>query len=352
MAGYSPLLAEAVSSLPPKYDFVSDGLSSEERGVLDAADSRLFSNPSFLESRWGPDNWPSELKLASFQAVPLLMKEIDIRKKSDGKHVVRWEVDSLDRILDDSGVYPDMCVHCYGKTGYDTYEGISENYDIIIDEGHVHREMLKHFAYFAKAGGEGILVRSFMENDADDFEMLYKRKIGKYFPNPIGVGSFAYENVSFMSQIELPDGKRVTYPTTVFDMVGDAKTEREAVERIYDYMRKKLTHFTGDDDDFADIYRPYTTTPYAPQLGWIVHVGEAGSPSACAVITGALRAVGLKAEQFQTPRNIRRAGSVEVDGQTYFYNGNVFLGRESATADLCNFFQTLDEVENRTYCER
>ena len=40
-------------------DFVRDGLNAEEKNVLDWADSRLFSNPAFLASKWGPDKWPS-----------------------------------------------------------------------------------------------------------------------------------------------------------------------------------------------------------------------------------------------------------------------------------------------------
>ena len=35
---------------------------------------------------------------------------------------------------------------------------------------HLHGETLKTFAYLAKADGKGILVRSFMENEAGDFE--------------------------------------------------------------------------------------------------------------------------------------------------------------------------------------
>ena len=101
LAGYSPLMIEAVSSYPAKFDFVSDGLTSQEKNVLDWADSRLFSNESFLESKYSPNNWPSDVKLASVQAIPLLMNAIDIQKKSDGKHVINWEVDSLDRILDE-----------------------------------------------------------------------------------------------------------------------------------------------------------------------------------------------------------------------------------------------------------
>ena len=92
LAGYSPLMIEAVSSYPAKFDFVSDGLTSQEKNVLDWADSRLFSNESFLESKYSPNNWPSDVKLASVQAIPLLMNAIDIQKKSDGKHVINWEV--------------------------------------------------------------------------------------------------------------------------------------------------------------------------------------------------------------------------------------------------------------------
>ena len=101
LAGYPPLLVEAVSSYPARFDFVSDGLSSSERKILDVADSRLFSNPNFLQSKYSPDNWPSDVKKASVQAIPLLMQEINIQKKSNGKHVITWPVVSLDRILDD-----------------------------------------------------------------------------------------------------------------------------------------------------------------------------------------------------------------------------------------------------------
>ena len=69
-----------------------------------------------------------------------------------------------------------MCVSCYGKTGYSTIkETVEHHYPIVSDRRHVHREMLKTFAYFASADGEGILVRGFMENEAGDFDLLYLR---------------------------------------------------------------------------------------------------------------------------------------------------------------------------------
>ena len=157
-------------------DFVRDGLNAEEKNVLDWADSRLFSNPAFLASKWGPDKWSSEVKTASVQAIPMLMLEIDIEKRSDGKHVITWGVDSLDRVLDDLGIYEGVCVSCYGKDNYASVDEVRKNqYPIVNDQKHVHREMLKTFAYFAEADGEGILMRSLMENDADDLEMLYRR---------------------------------------------------------------------------------------------------------------------------------------------------------------------------------
>ena len=350
--------------MPPQYDFVSDGLSTEERDILDWADSRLFSNENFLKSQWGPENWPvsghgqgypeskftpkeplsgEELQVASVQALVLMMMEIDIGKRSNGHHVIGWKLDSLDRVLDGLKVYPGLCVHCYGKTGYDIREGVRENYGPLIWEvGHGHREMLKAFGYYAKADGEGILVRSFMDNSADDMELLHKR--GRW-NSPIAVGSFNYENISFMSQIRLPDGTLQSYPTLAFSIVGNVDSERQVVERIYDYMRKNLVHFTGDLDVFRDIYEPYTNTPYAPELGWILYVGEAGSPSSSAVITGAFRAVGLKAEQFRSPRKKRRAGSVEADGIIYYYDGNNFLGSGSLTAPLCIYLSGRDNLE-------
>ena len=62
------------------------------------------------------------MKLASVQAVPLLMLAIDIQKRDDGKHVISWELDGLDRILDELGVYEGVCVTCYGKSDYRTRE--------------------------------------------------------------------------------------------------------------------------------------------------------------------------------------------------------------------------------------
>ena len=115
------------------------------------------------------------MKLASAQAVPLLMLAIDIQKESDGKHVINWEVDSLDRILDELGVYEGVCTSCYGKS-FDARDEVSDDYYRITDDpGHAHREMLKTFAYLASADGEGILIRGFMGNDADDLELLYNR---------------------------------------------------------------------------------------------------------------------------------------------------------------------------------
>ena len=373
LAGYSPLLAQAASNLPAKYDFVSDGISSEERQILDWADSRLFSNPAFLESEFSPDSWPlalrnyveearrqaisspgdpaadHEFRVASAQAVVLMMQAIKIEKKSNGKHIVSWGIDSLDRILDDIGIYEGMCVHCYGKTGYDTRDGVNENYlALIVTAEHMHREKLKTLAYLAKADGEGILIRSFMENNPEDIDLLHKRSLNKRTFTALGTGSFAYENVSFMSQIRLPEGRLVSYPTMAFEMVGDAGTEREAVERVFDNVRKKLTHFTGDLDDFANHYRPYTVTPYSPELGWILYVGEAGSPSSSALLTGAFRAIGLKAEQFKSPNRFN-AGSVEADGETYYYNGNDILGRVPPSLPMCVLLRTLNQVDDNRY---
>ena len=359
LAGYSPLLAEAASDLPAQYDFVGDGLSGSEKEVMDWADSRLFSNESFLESRWGPDNWPSDVWTASVQAIPLLMLEIDIQKKANGKHVINWEVDSLDRVLDGLGIYEGVCVHCYGKTGYDTRARVNTSYaSIVYNQQHIHREMLKTFAYYAKADGEGMLVRSLMENVSDDFDMLYKRDLG---PGNVHQGSrynrnrtltaFGWRNLSFMSQVELPGGVVKSFPTMVYEIIGDSEGEREAAERWFGHINRELIHFTGDGDDFANLFRPYSQTPYTPEPGYILIVGEAGSPSSTGLTVSAFRMLGLKAEQFLSPGNGYRTGGVEIGGEWYYHDGNTPLGTLGGTKDkpMCLFLAPLDVVENRTW---
>ena len=352
LARYSPLLVEAVSSYPSGLDFVGDGLSPHEQDILDWADGRIFSNPNFLASKYGPDNWPSDVKLASVQAVPLLMLAIDIQKESDGKHVINWEVDSLDRILDDLGIYEGVCTSCYGKN-YDTPEKVVYDYDPILrDSRHVHREMLKTFAYLAKTDGEGVLIRGFMENAADDLELLYNRdaeaarRVGSATDT-----AFGWRNLSFMSQVKLPDGILKSFPTQVYEIVGDAGNEREAAERWFDNFNAVMSHFTGGVEDFADIYRPYSQTPYTPEPGYVLSVGLAGSPSSTGTTVSALRSLGLKAEQFLSPEKGRRTGAVEIDGILCYHNGNWPL--TAVDLPLKFFFSNLATVEDATrdeYC--
>ena len=348
LAGYSPLLVEAVSSYPSGLDFVSDGLSPHEQDILDWADGRLFTNPNFLASKYGPNNWPSDVKLASVQAVPLLMLAIDIAKEPDGKHVINWERDSLDRILDELGIYEGVCTSCYGKN-YDTPEKVVYDYDPILrDSRHVHREMLKTFAYLAKADGEGVMIRGFMENDADDFELLYNRdpeaarRVGSATDT-----AFGWRNLSFMSQVKLPDGTYKSFPTMVYEIVGDAGNQREAAERWFDNFNAVISHFVGGVEDFADIYRPYSQTPYTPEPGYLLIVKEAGSPSSTGTTVSALRSLGLKAEQFLSPENGYRTGGVEIDGEWYYHDGNMPLGNRDHP--MCIFFAPLEVVENRDF---
>ena len=352
LAGYSTLFASVLSTLPAQYDFVSDGLSAGEKEVLDWADSRLFSNENFLESRWGPDNWPSDVWTASVQAIPLLMLEIDIQKKSNGKHVINWEVDSLDRLLDGLGIYEGVCVHCYGKTGYDTVERVNTSYySIVYNQQHIHREMLKTFAYYAKADAEGILVRSLMENGPDDFEMLYRRDIGPdihqgiRYNRSIFASSFGFNNLTFMSQVELPGGTVKSFPTMVYEIVGDAEGERVAAETWFGHINKELVHFTGDHEDFADLFWPYTRTPYTPEPGYILIVGEGGSPSSTGLTVSTFRLLGIKAEQFLSPEKGYRTGAVEIEGEWYYHDGNSPLNRTELP--MCAFFRSLYEIETR-----
>ena len=189
------------------------------------------------------------------------------------------------------------------KANYSTVrETVDNHYPIVSDPHHVHREMLKTFAYFAKADGGGILIRDFMANDADDFELLYKRDSdAAYNVGSITDTEFGWRNLSFVSQVKLPDGSLKSFPTQVYEIVGDAGSEREAAERWFGHLNEVMTHFTGDHESFANLYRPYSQTPYTPEPGYLLIVREAGSPSSTGLTTSAFRSLGLKAEQFFSP---------------------------------------------------
>ena len=353
LADYSPLLIQAISDYN-RADFVSGSLTSEEKKILDWADSRIFSNPEFLASKYSPNNWPSQVKNDSVRAFLELMKEIDVEKKSNGKHVINWGVDSLDRILDDLDVYKDMCTSCYGKS-YNTAEEAHSTYEAIVNDlGHVHREMLKTFAYFAKTDGEGILIRNFMQNDADDFEMLYKRDPspmahkGQIYSKILTHTAFGWRNQSFMSLHKKSDDTFESFPTMVYGIAGDAKDAREAVERWFDYLNKNMTHFPGDHENFADIFRSKSRTPYTPESGYPILLRQAGSPSSTGYTTSASRLFGLKAEQFLSPNYGYRVGSIELDKNPEIYEGNS-LGLDPYTENMpaCALLRpTLDHVEN------
>ena len=151
-----------------------------------------------------------------------------------------------------------------------------------------------------------------------------------------------------MSQVKLPDGSVKSFPTMVYEIVGGAGSEREAVERWIRYLlpNENLTHFTGDREDFANLYRPHSQTPYTPEPGYLLIVREAGSPSSTGLTTSAFRSLGLKAEQFFSPEEGVRTGSVQIDGKSYYYDGNDFWHPATRDLPVCKILRPLEQVEN------
>ena len=123
--------------------------------------------------------------------------------------------------------------------------------------------------------------------------------------------------------------------------------EREAAEQWFGHLNEVMTHYTGDYEDFANLYRDYSQTPYTPESGYPLIVKEAGSHSSTGLTTSAFRSAGLKAEQFLSPEKGRRTGGVEIDGEWYYHNGNASLS--PAVLPMCYFLATLEQVDNHDY---
>ena len=150
------------------------------------------------------------------------------------------------------------------------------------DPQHVHREMLKTLCLLLQRRTvREYLIRGFMENDADDFELLYNRdseaaRIIGSFTNT----AFGSRNLSFMSQVKLPDGTlQELSDAGVRDCWRRGKREGggravvRQLQRSYESLRWRYV------EEFADIYRKYSQTPYTPEPGYVLSVGLAGSPS-------------------------------------------------------------------------
>ena len=137
--------------------------------------------------------------------------------------------------------------------------------------------------------------------------------------------------------------------TKVYETIGGAKTPREAAELWFGHLNKNMTHFVGDGENFADLFRPYSQTPYTPEPGYLLLVGEAGSPSSTGLTVSALRLMGLKAYHFLSPEKGRRAGAVEIDGEWYYHDGNMPL--TNVDLPMCVFLAPLTAVENHEYDE-
>ena len=347
LADYSPLIIDAHSAYSQTSVFFRDGITAKTKNILDWADSRLFSNENFQQSKYGTANWPSDVRMASVIAILEMMETIEIDNKNDGKHSIRWGKHSLDKVMDDLGIYEGIWIGVHGKDAYDSPQRFIKNYfPIVKSPRHVHREMLKTFAYLAKADGQGILIGSFMENSPQDLTLLYQRD-----PNTAGksveITSFGWRQLSFMSQIELPDGSFKSFPEQVYDIVGGAKSERETVDSLFEYLLpvENLVHFTGGVENFADHYRGVSNTPYTPEPGYVLLVGQASSPASTGLVTSELRSLGIRAEQFLSPEKGRRTGAVNIEGEWKYYNGNDLLGVFTSGFAPCQVLRTLEQVE-------
>ena len=113
-----------------------------------------------------------------------------------------------------------------------------------------------------------------MENQADDFALLYQRNLeippfrGILYDNSVTLTSFGWRNLSFMSQVKLPSGTVESFPTMVHRAIAGADGEKDAAERWFAHLNSKAVHFTGHCEDFANLYRPYSQTPYNPRA-WV-----------------------------------------------------------------------------------
>ena len=158
-----------------------------------------------------------------------------------------------------------------------------------------------------------------------------------------------------MMPMKLSDGAEETFMTTIYRIIGDTNDAQEGVERLLDYERDNWSHFIGNPYAFQRLYYPFfPQNAFYPPPGYLTIVKEGGSPATTGFNTSAFRLLGLNAQQFFTPREGRRAGSVEINGETFYYNGNAPFNRISKACPKPAFsamLGTLEQVESLQYCK-
>ena len=313
---YSPLLTEAMSKYPEKFNFDGRGLNPIEERTMRLADAKFFTNKNFLESKYGPKNWPSEVKTASIQALLLMMDEIDIKRKPKGRHKIGWSPGSLDEVLNDLNVYSNA-------------DEIPGDYEVIAsiatDPGYNHRIMLKELAYFGKADDAGILPKSLMQNDVDDFNNLLSPSDAQF---GFGDSTFMYLGMN-------PDGTTKSFPSMVFEAAGDATNQRETVEQLFDYLVPgyNVPSYKSNKYDFANFFSANTPTPAA----------------SIDLMTLALRSLGLNADSSITPDGMH-IGSVKTNGGLLYYNANDLWTLTTDRLSGCALLgDSAEDTENRKY---
>ena len=354
VVGYHPLLVRGLVNASGGYDLLQDGLDRAERDVLHVANFSLLSNENFQKGPYGSDNWRRDVRVSSALALPLMMSRIDISRGLDSVPVVKYTEDHLDQILDDLNIFKGDCVYCFGKgdDGIYNVEWKERYYPLLEGEGNRHREMLKSFAYLALANSKGILLEDFMSKEPEDFEHLYRRGPDSNYATTTG---FGFQNLTFMMPMTLEDGTEETFMTTIYRIVGDTKDPKEAVNNLLEYERKNWGHFFGGGDAFKALYSPhFPQRPIYPAPGYVTLVEQGGSPLVTGFNTSAFRLLGLNAQQFLSRGAGRRAGSVEIEGQTYYYEGNAPFDRNVKHCPSSAFdaiLGTLLQVEFVEYCQ-
>ncbi len=375
MQRYDAKLREAVWSMPDKVIQLSSGGSfnpsttlelvvkkdAKTIKVVDYVQSRVFGNASFWGAfgsdelvqdkdatgkvvdetwvRWDAKKWP----VKNWQAMISMMQTYD---------PFSYVEDDLDKIMDELVVYPGQCVYCYGKS-WNVLEPQGSNgslayFNLVNSEGNIVREWLKAITHHVWADGEGLLVRPFRANTAEQLVLLYSRD--PLVNNGQSI-SYANGNVSFMTK--LPSSS-VSAFTWALSQIGKTKDEREAVIKLVQWGLNNLVHMTAETGDspadtMTRLYKFVSPqNPVNPPPEAITIVKLSGSEPNSSFYTALFRSIGLPADDFANnqPPNTHNPGMVVVNGQKWYFEGNSFFNASIRGANSCNVLGTLEQIQN------
>lgn len=330
--------------LPVKYDFIGDGVTTDEQAVIDHL-RNLYSIETFWESTRGPGNsvdllgalptgmTKNELMTKVLHA-RLIMNNYGFDWKLNGDADYTNELgermlsaDFFHQVMDDLGIYPGDCERCYGKVFEQIVDGIDFGFfryaDAATTEGNNLRYHVWYFGYLAEADGRGITFQRIVTTSLDEWERKARQDPFVAKEN----ATLGQNNVRFWDTTNTGE----TFITTINRITGGIGRNRNEMDVFIGVIAFGKTNWVHANRN--NRFSSYSTcSPQRlenPPPGCVAIVGKITSQNVYSVLASVADAIGTEGstvgavtECIGGPGDSSDHALLYIDGMPFIIDGN------------------------------